>query len=260
MSESPTQSPASDNASAAELRAQVQQLQQQLASSQRELEAFAYAVSHDLRAPLRSLSGFSQALAELPDGGLDPKAVHYLSRIQQASRKMSELIDALLGLARISRADMQVRSADISAIANESATALREKYAGRSVTVTIAPNLLAQADTRLLRTALDALLDNAFKFTQTHESAQIEVGITETEHGPAFFVRDNGVGFEMNYAEKLFRPFQRLHADERYAGLGTGLATAQRVIMRHGGRIWVHAQPDQGATAFFTLAPRGNTP
>lgn len=253
MSESPTQSPATGTESTDALRAEIARLREQAATSQRELEAFVYAVSHDLRAPLRSLSGFSQALAELPSGGLDPKASHYLSRIQQASRKMSELIDALLTLARISRADMQVRACDVSAIANEAWTALRETHADRAIAFECAANLNAHADTRLLRSAFDALLDNAMKFTQTCADARVVVGQVDTEHGPAYFVRDNGVGFEMSYAEKLFRPFQRLHADERYGGLGIGLATAQRVILRHGGRIWVQAQPDEGTTVFFTL-------
>jgi len=251
-------SDASDTASGAEspnqLRLQIKQLQEQLAASQRELEAFSYAVSHDLRAPLRSLSGFSQALTELPTAGLDPKAAHYLSRIQQASGRMSELIDALLGLARISRADLHIRRADLSAIAGEAAHALRAKYGARNVDITIEPNLQTQADARLLRAACDALLDNAFKFTATRDPASIAVGVAQTEQGPAFYVRDNGIGFDMNYADKLFRPFQRLHADERYAGLGIGLATAQRVIMRHGGRIWAQAQPEHGATVFFTLS------
>jgi signal transduction histidine kinase len=253
MSESPPQSPATGTESMDELRAEIARLREQAAASQRELEAFVYAVSHDLRAPLRSLSGFSQALAELPAAGLDPKASHYLSRIQQASRKMSELIDALLALARISRADMQVRDCDVSAIANDALEALRKKYPDRVIVFSSAANLPAHADTRLLRTALDALLDNAIKFTATCAEASIEVGVTDTEHGKAFFVRDNGIGFDMSYAEKLFRPFQRLHADERYGGLGIGLATAQRVVARHGGRIWAQAEPGLGTTVFFTL-------
>jgi len=253
MSDAPASSSASGNESADTLRSQVKHLQEQLAASQRELEAFAYAVSHDLRAPLRSLSGFSQALAELPKAGLDPKATHYLNRIQQASGKMSELIDALLGLARIARADMQVRTADLSVIANDAAQALRAKYAARVVDIAIEPNLRAQADTRLMRTAFDALLDNAIKFTATRNPAHIEVGTAQTEHGPAFYVRDNGIGLDLAYAEKLFRPFQRLHADERYTGLGIGLATVQRVIMRHGGRVWVQAQIEHGTSVFFTL-------
>jgi light-regulated signal transduction histidine kinase (bacteriophytochrome) len=254
MSEELNPSPQTSPIATTSLQQQVVSLQQQLAASQRELEAFTYAVSHDLRAPLRSLSGFSQALTELPNTGLDAKAEHYLNRIQQASRRMSELIDALLALARISRADMQIRAVDFSALCNEAAMAMKSKYAGRSVAVDVQPNLHLQADSRLLRAALDALLDNAFKFTSTRETTSITIGYADTEHGKAYFVRDNGVGFDMSYAEKLFRPFQRLHAEERFSGIGTGLATAQRVVMRHGGRIWAESQIDQGTTVFFILS------
>jgi light-regulated signal transduction histidine kinase (bacteriophytochrome) len=254
MSEERNPSPLTSPVATESLQQQVLSLQQQLAASQRELEAFTYAVSHDLRAPLRSLSGFSQALAELPNAGLDTKAEHYLNRIQQASRRMSELIDALLVLARISRADMQIRAVDFSALCNEAVVAMRNKYAGRNVTINIQPDIHLQADSRLLRAALDALLDNAFKFTGTRDTASIDIGHTDTQYGKAYFVRDNGVGFDMSYAEKLFRPFQRLHADERFSGLGIGLATAQRVVMRHGGKIWTESQVEQGTTVFFTLS------
>jgi light-regulated signal transduction histidine kinase (bacteriophytochrome) len=202
-----------------------------------------------LRAPLRSLSGFSQALIELPNVNLDPKAQHYLSRIQQAGRKMADLIDALLGLSRVSRADMQWRQLDFTQLCQEAASAIGRKYPARSVTATIAPHMTAYGDGRLLRTAMELLLDNAWKFTQQRGSATVEIGQQDT----TYFVRDNGAGFDMAYAEKLFRPFQRLHAETQFPGIGIGLATAQRIVARHGGRIWAEAQPDQGATVFFSL-------
>ncbi|MBC7982419.1 MAG: hypothetical protein H7Y02_01045 [Candidatus Obscuribacterales bacterium] len=245
-------SPSAD-AQLAGLQNQVALLEQQLAASQRELEAFAYAVAHDLRAPLRSLSGFSQALIELAEQTPNPKAQHYLNRIQQASRKMSELIDALLGLSRISRADLLRRTVDLSAVCHEAVAAIRGKYVGRDIEITIEPDMQAMGDARLLRVALDALLDNACKFTDTRARAHIAIERTNTDRGVAYCVRDDGVGFDMAYEEKLFKPFQRLHSDERYAGLGIGLAAVQRVIARHGGFVWARSQPEKGAQILFTL-------
>lgn len=233
-----------------ELQAQIALLTEQCAAARRELEAFSYAVSHDLRAPLRSLSGFSQALIELP-GGTDPKAPHYVSRIQEAARKLADLIDALLSLSRISRADIQLRDLNMTQLCQEAAAAIARKYPERSVAISIAANMAAHGDSRLIRTALEMLFDNAWKFTAARQQAMVTV----SQDGDTFFVRDNGSGFDMAYAEKLFRPFQRLHVEAQFAGIGIGLATAQRIVARHGGRIWAEAQVDQGTTVYFTLPP-----
>lgn len=233
----------------AELEREVAALTEQLSAARRELEALSYAVSHDLRAPLRSLSGFSQALTEMPAGTLDPKAAHYLERIQQASQKLSTLIDALLNLARIGRADMQPRALDFSQLCNEAATTVRGRHADRIVQLTIAPGMTAFGDSRMLRTMLEHLIDNAVKAVADRDDATISI----THDGDTYTVRDNGMGFDMAYADKLFRPFQRMHAESQFPGVGTGLAAAQRIVSRHGGRIWAEATPGQGAAFHFSL-------
>lgn len=234
----------------AELEQRVAQLTEQHAAATRELEAFVYAVSHDLRAPLRSLSGFGQALLETIDSG-DEKTRHYLDRIQQASRKLSELIDALLALSRISRAEVYCRELDFTQLCHEALDGVQARYPGRSIVHTIAPGLRANGDSRLLRVAMEALLDNAVKFSDNETPVVIEIG--QTADG-VFFVRDHGVGFEMSYVDKLFKPFQRLHGDNDFPGLGVGLATVQRVLARHNGRAWMTSAPNLGTTAFFTLS------
>lgn len=225
----------------------------QLESANRELESFAYAVSHDLRAPLRSMSGFSQIVIENAPTGLDEKNRDYLARIREASLKMSALIDDLLNLSRINRSEMTLRPTDLSQIAVEAAATIRERYPGRNVDIEIAPGMTVEGDTRLLRIAMDNLLDNAWKYTANVEHARITMGSQRGNGETIFFVRDNGIGFDMAYSGKLFGPFQRLHADSRFPGTGIGLVTVQRIVARHGGRIWAEAQPDHGATFFFTL-------
>ncbi len=237
----------------AELEARVKQRTQQLEAANRELESFAYAVSHDLRAPLRSLSGFSQILRESAPAGLDDKSLHYLQRIHESSQRMSNLIDDLLGLSRISRAELNARPANLSQIATEAAAAIRERYPDRTVAIEIAPDMGVHGDTRLLRIAMENLLDNAWKYTAHADPARIQVGVEDTIEGPIYYVRDNGVGFDMQYAGKLFAPFQRLHPDSEFPGTGIGLVTVQRIIARHGGRVWVDAKPNEGATFYFTL-------
>jgi light-regulated signal transduction histidine kinase (bacteriophytochrome) len=231
------------------LQNQVAQLTEQCLAARRELEAFSYAVSHDLRAPLRSLSGFSQALIELPNGRDDPKAQHYVNRIQEAARKLADLIDALLSLSRVSRTDIQLRELNFTQLCQEAAAATTRRFPDRNMDISIAPNMTAYGDSRLLRTALELLFDNAWKFTVTRQQASVTVG----QDGDTFFVRDNGVGFDMAYSEKLFRPFQRLHAEAEFGGIGIGLATAQRIVARHGGRLWADAKVAQGTTLFFSL-------
>lgn len=237
----------------AELEARVAERTRQLEFANRELESFAYAVSHDLRAPLRSMSGFSQLLRESAPETLDDKSRHYLQRIHESSQRMSSLIDDLLSLSRIGRSDFVPRPTNLTQIATDIVTTLRERNPERTVTVDIAPDLQAQGDTRLLRIAFENLLDNAWKYTSQTDAPHITVGVERSEHGDVFYVRDNGVGFDMQYAGKLFAPFQRLHPESQFPGTGIGLVTVQRIVSRHGGRIWVDATPDAGATFYFTL-------
>jgi light-regulated signal transduction histidine kinase (bacteriophytochrome) len=237
----------------AELEQRVAARTLQLESANRELEAFAYAVSHDLRAPLRSMSGFSQILQETAPAGLDQRSLDYLRRIREASLRMSALIDDLLSLSRISRSELVLRAADLSQIAADAAATIRDRYAGRQVKLTIEPGMNVHGDTRLLRIAMENLLDNAWKYTAHAQQAEIIVGSQAAEGGRVFFVRDNGVGFDMAYSAKLFAPFQRLHPESEFPGTGIGLVTVQRIIARHGGRIWAQAHPGEGATFWFKL-------
>jgi light-regulated signal transduction histidine kinase (bacteriophytochrome) len=237
----------------ADLERRVAERTRQLEAANRELEAFAYAVSHDLRAPLRSMSGFSQILQENAPPGLDEKSRHYLQRIHDASLRMSGLIEDLLNLSRIGRSELTARPMSLSQVATEAAAAVRERNPGREVQVEIAPDMEVSADPRLLRIALENLLSNAWKYTSRAAQAKVSVGTQAGEHGPVYFVRDNGVGFDMKYADKLFVPFQRLHPEAEFPGSGIGLVTVQRIIARHGGRVWADAKPDEGATFYFTL-------
>lgn len=243
----------------AELERRVLERTRQMEAINRELESFAYAVSHDLRAPLRSMSGFSQILRESAPESLDEKSLHYLQRIHDASQRMSALIDDLLSLSRISRSELSPRPVDLSLLASEAATTIADRYQGRNVELHIAPSMSVYGDPRLLRIALDNLLDNAWKYTSRAKQARVEVGTRTEGDETIYFVRDNGVGFDMTYADKLFGPFQRLHADADFPGTGIGLVTVQRILTRHGGRIWVEAAPERGATFFFTLPPSAAT-
>lgn len=244
----------------AELEQRVATRTLQLESANRELEAFAYAVSHDLRAPLRSMSGFSQVLHDTAPPGLDDKSRDYLRRIRDASLRMSTLIDDLLSLSRISRSELIPRPTNLSQIAADAAATVRDRYPGRQLEVTIEPGMTVNGDTRLLRIAMENLLDNAWKYTANIDAARVTIGTQPGEHGAVYFVRDNGVGFDMAYSAKLFGPFQRLHAESQFPGTGIGLVTVQRIVARHGGRIWAEAEPNRGATFYFTLdtpPPRG---
>jgi light-regulated signal transduction histidine kinase (bacteriophytochrome) len=237
----------------ADLERRVTERTRQLEAANRELEAFAYAVSHDLRAPLRSMSGFSQILQENAPPGLDDKSRHYLQRIHDASVRMSSLIDDLLNLSRIGRSDLTARPISLSQIAAEAAAAIRERHPTREVQLEITPGIEVSADPRLLRIALENLLSNAWKYTARSPQARVSVGTQTGDGGPVYFVRDNGVGFDMKYADKLFVPFQRLHPEAEFPGSGIGLVTVQRIVARHGGRIWADAKPDEGATFYFTM-------
>lgn len=219
----------------------------------RELESFSYSVSHDLRAPLRSLDGFSQALTEDYGDRLDADGVDYLQRIRAASQRMSRLIDDMLQLARLSRREMRREHLDLSALALSVGEEIRNGEVERQVELRVAPGIEVDADPQLLRVVLQNLIGNAWKFTGKQQRATIEVGVSELDAERAYFVRDDGVGFEMEYADKLFGAFQRLHSSEDYDGTGIGLANVQRVIHRHGGRVWAESEAGHGATFFFTL-------
>jgi light-regulated signal transduction histidine kinase (bacteriophytochrome) len=237
----------------AELEQRVAERTRQLEAANRELESFVYAVSHDLRAPLRSLSGFSQILRDSASTGLDEQTQHYLRRIQESSQRMSTLIEDLLGLSRISRSELTLREVDLSHVCAEAAAVVRERYPGHTVKLVIEPGLTVHGDSRLLRIAMENLLDNAWKYTGGKPQAEIEVGVEQHEHERVYFVKDNGVGFDMAYAGRLFGPFQRLHNESQFPGTGIGLVTVQRILARLGGRIWAEAEVDRGATFYFTV-------
>lgn len=222
-------------------------------SANRELEAFSYSVAHDLRAPLRSIDGFSQAILEDCAGQLDDIGQKHLQRVRASASRMAELIDGLLGLARLTRTELRLEPVNLSALATAAAEELRNQSPERDVRVEIAPSLGAHGDPRVLRIVVDNLFGNAFKFTATHRHANIEFGVRAESGRRVFFVRDDGVGFDSRYKDKLFGAFQRLHDAREFPGTGIGLATVQRAVKRHGGRVWAESEPGRGATFFFTL-------
>lgn len=225
-----------------------------LAAANDELEAFSYSVAHDLRAPLRGIQGFSQAVIEDYSDKVDARGRDYLQRVSAAAVRMSALIDDLLQLSRISRAGLVRGSVDLSALVGAIALELQQEWPGRTVEMVIAGGVHASGDSQLLRIALENLLGNAWKFTSKVAQPRVEFGRTVTDGNETFYVRDNGAGFDAAYAGRLFSPFQRLHAERDFPGTGIGLATVQRVVRRHGGRIWAEGQPDAGATFYFTLS------
>jgi signal transduction histidine kinase len=233
------------------LAASQQVLIRDLEHKNRELESFSYAVSHDLRAPLRRVDGFARALAERD--GRDRDAERFLGNIRESVRQMGQLIDDVLHLSRVTSAEMRSQEVDLSALAAMVLKRLSEEEASRQVTVRVRPGLVVRGDGRLLMIALENLLQNAWKFTGPTPEPVIEFGSGQRDGELAYFVKDNGVGFDMGYASRLFGPFQRLHRSAEFPGSGIGLATAQRVIHRHGGRIWAEARPGEGATFLFTL-------
>jgi light-regulated signal transduction histidine kinase (bacteriophytochrome) len=223
-----------------------------LQESRRELESLTYTIAHDLRAPLRTIEGFARALSEDCGERLDEDGRRYLQHVLDSSQRMSAMLEGLLALARIHRAELHPASLDLSKIAREIVERLEAAEPSRAVEVAIPDGIPAEGDPSLLATALEALLQNAWKFTRGREPAHIELGVQPVTP-PVYFVRDNGVGFDMRYAGKLFSPFQRLHSEREFEGVGMGLAAACRIIRRHGGRIWADATPDRGATLYFTL-------
>jgi PAS domain S-box-containing protein len=237
----------------AELEQRVIKRTVQLEAANKELEAFSYSVSHDLRAPLRGIDGWSLALLEDYGSQLDGQAKTYLERVRSETQRMGQLIDDLLQLSRLASTEISLRQVDLSAMAWTLAASLHKSQPERQVEFVIQPGLNANGDPRLLEIALTNLLGNAFKFTGKTPQARIQFGQTQVEGQPAFFVRDNGAGFDMALAKKLFGAFQRMHKASDFPGTGVGLTTVQRIVHRHGGRIWAEAAVDQGATFYFTI-------
>jgi two-component system sensor histidine kinase/response regulator len=234
----------------AETRAE---LVRELEHKNRELESFSYAVSHDLRAPLRRIDSFSRAVLESQGEKLDDQGRRYLERVREASQHMSQLIDDVLYLSRVTRAELRDQEVDLSAVANLILTRLQESDPARKIETRVRPGVVVTGDGQLLRIAMENLLENAWKFTSKQPEARIEFGVTNASGEPTYFIRDNGAGFDMTYADRLFGPFQRLHPQGEFPGSGIGLATVQRIIHRHGGRVWAEGLPSQGATFQFTL-------
>ncbi len=226
----------------------------QLDATNRELEAFSYSVSHDLRAPLRSLDGFSQALLEDYAKILDETGKDYLRRVRDASQRMAQLIDDMLNLSRVTRAEMRREVVNLSQMARAVAAELRKTQPERRVEFHITEGIVTNGDARLLRVVMDNLLGNAWKFTGKHPTATIELGMIQNDGRQTYFVRDDGAGFDMKYAGKLFGAFQRLHALTDFPGTGIGLTTVQRIIHRHGGRVWAESNVEQGTIFYFTLS------
>jgi light-regulated signal transduction histidine kinase (bacteriophytochrome) len=220
-----------------------------------ELEAFSYSVSHDLRAPLRSIDGFSKLLLDDHAGELNVQGQDYLLLVRAAAQRMGELIDDLLSLSRIGRADLIRDRVDLSSMARAALEELKRKDPCRQVTICIEDQLVVEADNGLMRVLLENLLGNAWKFTAKALEARLEVGAEQQDGATVFFIRDTGAGFDMSHAKRLFSPFQRLHTEAEFPGTGIGLATVHRIIDRHGGRIWADGAVDQGATFYFTIPP-----
>jgi signal transduction histidine kinase len=237
----------------AERTGELAESNQKLESANKELESFAYSVSHDLRAPLRSVDSFSQIVLEEYSEKLDEDGVRYLRRVRAGAQHMGQLIDALLNLSRVSRAQLKREPVHLSSVALSVVNELRDGEPTRTVNAEIAPNIQANCDAGLLRVVMDNLIGNAWKFTGKRERACLEFGVNREEGDAVYYIRDNGAGFDMAYAAQLFAPFQRLHQTSEFAGTGIGLATVQRIIQRHGGRIWAKSAVEEGATFYFTL-------
>ena len=228
-----------------------------LKDANRELEAFSYSVAHDLRAPLRGMSGFAEILLEDYGDKLDDEARGHLREVTDNASKMAALIDALLSLSRVARADINAERVDLAALARKTFAELSANEPARRVELVAPEQLWAHMDPHLARVVVDNLLGNAWKFTAKNASARLELGTSNEGGRAALFVRDDGAGFDMAFAEKLFAPFQRLHKTSEFPGTGIGLATVQRVVHRHGGRIWAEGKPNAGATFYFTLGSLG---
>jgi light-regulated signal transduction histidine kinase (bacteriophytochrome) len=228
----------------------------ELEATNHELEAFSYSVSHDLRAPLRSIDGFSQALLEDCAEKLDEESKLHLRYVREAAQDMAELIDGLLTLSRVTRSELRREPVDLSVVARTVLAGLGRHDPERRVEIVIAPGVAVRADPQLVAIALDNLLGNAWKFTARSAAPRIELGVQHAGAEVIYFVRDNGAGFDMAYRDKLFGVFQRLHSEVEYPGTGIGLATVARIVERHGGRIWAEGTLGDGATFYFTLTER----
>lgn len=237
----------------AELERRVEQRTAELSTANKELESFSYSVSHDLRSPLRSIDGFSQALADDCEGKLDSTAKDHLQRIRTATQTMGVLIDDLLKLSRVTRAEMKREPVNLSAMALSVAAELKKGNERRRVEWVISDDVRGYGDARLLQIVLDNLLGNAWKYTSKHERARIEFGQERQNGSTAYFVRDDGAGFDAEYSGRLFGAFQRLHGAAEFPGTGIGLATVQRIVLRHGGNVWAEGAVEKGATFYFTL-------
>lgn len=237
-----------------DLEQRVERRTAELASANKELEAFSYSVSHDLRAPLRSIDGFSQALLEDYNHALDDTGKDFLNRVRTATQRMAQLIDDLINLSRVTRAEFHFDDVNLSSLARSVVGELRTSDPARNVEIAIDEGLVVKGDENLLRVAMENLIRNAWKFTSKLPSARIELAALAPENGRrTYVVRDNGAGFNMEFAQKLFSPFQRLHTSAEFKGTGVGLATVQRIIHRHGGRVWAESQVGKGASFYFTL-------
>jgi light-regulated signal transduction histidine kinase (bacteriophytochrome) len=236
------------------LERRVEERTRELAISNRELESFAYSVSHDLRAPLQVIDGFSRALISRYGQALDAQARHFFERIRENTRQMGELIDDLLSLARVTRSEIRAERVELTSRCGEIVERLRQRDPQRQVDVEIDQEINCSGDPKLLSIVLENLIENAWKFTGRTPTARIRIGRRTRKDGEnVIYVADNGAGFDMAYSSKLFNPFQRLHAASEFEGTGIGLATVHRIVTRHGGRVWAESSPGQGATFHFTL-------
>jgi PAS domain S-box-containing protein len=237
----------------ATLEEKVEERTEQLRAANRELEGFSYSVSHDLRSPLRAMMSASMMLVEDYGDKLDDEGKDHLSRIGLAAKRMGSLIDDILKFSRLQRQEMKEQQIDLSEMARGLAEEAKNDASARHIEFNVEPGLLAKGDPTLMRMALENLIGNAVKFTREKPDARISVGAENTPKGHIYFVRDNGIGFDMEYVDKIFQPFERLHTTNEYPGSGIGLANVQRIVNRHGGRVWAEAKPGEGATFFFTL-------
>jgi light-regulated signal transduction histidine kinase (bacteriophytochrome) len=243
----------SDLADLADTQEALSQRTIQLEAANRELESFSYSVSHDLQAPLRIINGFSQVLGENFQTSLGERGQHYLQRIQANSQRMSDLIDALLQLSRVTRSQMKLVRVNLSTIALDIVKELQITHPERQVEEIVTPDLHVKGDPQLLSIVLNNLLNNSWKYTSKRAQSKIEFGMVNDNSSKTYFVRDNGAGFDPEYADKLFTAFQRLHSQSEFPGTGIGLATVKRIIYRHGGQVWAEGECDRGATIYFSL-------